>query len=201
MGGYMDILVAEAVGEFRPQSYDAYRSRDGNEVFVGTQKLDPKTLLAAGLGLRLVFVLPSGLRFSGEGSLQGGRRLGDSALTSDESGVLRGELLLGLGYQVSLGPLVLHAAGILGGDYSSLKLAPTQVWSAAASLAATASPPGVGALSEDVTLKRWGLRLGAQAGAHVQVSKLAALYGDVTFDYDGQWRTRIGLAFGDSGRR
>ena len=199
-GGYIDILAAEAVGEFSSQQYDAYRSRDGNEVFVGTQRLANQTLLAGGLGLRLVFATANGLRFSGEGSLQGGRLLGEPQLALAESTVMRGELLMGLGYQVVLGPVVLHAAGIIGGDYATLKLVP-QALGAVTSQLSSAGTVGASPLSEDITLKRWGLRLGAQAGAHLQISKLTALYGDVTFDYDGQWRTRFGIAFGESGRR
>ncbi len=196
-GGYLDLLGAEAVGEFRGQKYDAYRMRDNQEVFVGNQQLAKQTLLAGGLGLRVVLVAGCGLRFSGEGSLQGGRLLGDNKSALAESVVLRGELLGGIGYQHNLGPFVLHAAGIFGGDYASLKVAPQPAGVSALSLPTGASS----AVGDDLTLRRWGLRLGAQLGAHLQVSKLAALYGDVTFDYDGQWRSRLGIAIGEPGRR
>jgi hypothetical protein len=202
-GGYLDFLLTEAAGELRGQSYDAYHSRDGNDVFVGNQQIDPRrgTLLAAGFGLRLVLATERGLRFSGEGSLQGGRLLGlDPAFSA--STVTRGELLAGLGYQRAFGRVVLHVAGIFGGDYAEFSLAPPA--QTAASVSTSPSTPSVTmattlGLGDPVTLRRWGMRLGAQAGAHVQLTKLVALYGDVTFDYDGQWRSRLGIAIGEPG--
>lgn len=200
-GGYLDILLAEAVGDFGTQQYDVYRSHDGSDVFVGTQPLDRRqgTLLAAGFGLRLIFATENGLRFSGEVSVQGGRLVGSSDPLLLTSTVTRAEVMAGFGYQAALGPLVLHTAGLLGSDYSSLKatLAPFS----ATALGSTAAAPGPQGVGDDFTLRRWGLRLGVQVGAHVQVSKLTALYADATLDYDGQWRARCGIAIGEPGRR
>lgn len=198
-GGYVDLLLAEGVGELGAQQYDVYRQRDGNETFVGNLALDRRhgTLLAAGFGLRLAFAIQGGLRISGEGSVQGGRLVGASDAALLTSTVTRGELLAGIGYQVALGPLVLHTSGLLGGDYQSLHVAPAPVAMAALTTSAAVPAP----TDDELTLRRWGLRLGLQVGAHVQLTKLAALYGDATIDYDGQWRTRFGIAVGEPGRR
>lgn len=200
-GGYVDLLLAEAVGDLGSQQYDVYRSRDGNDVFVGTLPLDRRqgTLLAAGFGLRLSFALDNGLRFSGEVSVQGGRLIGSTDPSLLTSTAIRAEAMAGFGYQATIGPVVLHTAGLLGSDYSSLKakLAPAQAPGGGASGFASGPPIP----DEDLTLQRWGLRLGVQVGAHVQVGKLAALYADATLDYDGQWRTRCGIAIGEPGRR
>lgn len=200
-GGYVDLLLAEAVGDLGSQQYDVYRHRDGNDVFVGTLPLDRRqgTLLAAGFGMRLSFATDNGLRFSGEVSVQGGRLIGStdpSLLTSTST---RAEALAGFGYQATLGPVVLHTAGLLGGDYSSLKARPAPAQIAVGGTSGFAS--GTSAPDDDLLLQRWGLRLGVQVGAHVQVAKLAALYADATLDYDGQWRTRCGIAIGEPGRR
>lgn len=202
-GGYIDLLLAEAVGDLGSQQYDVYRNRDGNDVFVGTLPLDRRqgTLLAAGFGLRLSFALENGLRFSGEVSAQGGRLIGSTDPSLVTSTVTRAEAMAGFGYQATIGPLVLHTVGLLGSDYSTLKTtlvpAPTPALGGAASGFASVPP----APAEDLTLQRWGLRLGVQVGAHVQVAKLAALYADATLDYDGQWRARCGIAIGEPGRR
>lgn len=198
--GYVDLLTTEASGELRSQQYDAYRSRDGNDVFIGNQRIDRGTLLAAGLGMRAVFVLKRGLRISGEGSLQGGPLVADVQPWAGASTVMRAELLFGVGYQFVLGPLALHAAGILGADYMSFKVAPPLGSVAEISLT-SASSSSASPLGDEISLRRWGMRLGAQAGVHLQLSKLTALYSDVTFDYDGQWRTRFGIAFGEPGHR
>lgn len=206
-GGYIDLLLAEAVGDLGAQQYDVYRTRDGNDVFVGTLPLDRRqgTLLAAGFGLRLSFAMENGLRFSGEVSVQGGRLIGSTDPLLLTSTMTRAEAMAGFGYQATIGPVVLHTIGLLGSDYSSLKAtlapAPTAIQGSAASGFASRPPAPPPAPEEDLTLQRWGLRLGVQVGAHVQVAKLAALYADATLDYDGQWRARCGIAIGEPGRR
>ena len=200
-GGYIDLLLAEAVGDLGSQQYDVYRNRDGNDVFVGTLPLDRRqgTLLAAGFGLRLSFALENGLRFSGEVSVQGGRLIGSTDPSLVTSTVTRAEAMAGFGYQATIGPLVLHTVGLLGSDYSSLKATLAPAAALGSTAAGFASVPPVPA--DDFMLQRWGLRLGVQVGAHVQVAKLVALYADATLDYDGQWRTRCGIAIGEPGRR
>ena len=61
-------------------------------------------------------------------------------------------------------------------------------------------PPTASGTSPGSTLGYRRLQLGVQVGAHLQVSKLAALYGDVTLDYNGQWRLRFGIAIDEPGR-
>ena len=58
----------------------------------------------------------------------------------------------------------------------------------------------VDSAGDEQQLRRWGLRLGAQAGAHIQLAKSAGVFSDVTFDYDGQWRVRSGIFVGNTGR-
>jgi hypothetical protein len=194
----LDILVAEAVGELRGQTYDAYRQVEGNDAFVGALQVPGGTFLGAGFGLRLIVPTRSGLRFSGELSIQGGRVRGEEAPWPASSTMVRMEALTGLGYQVQLGPLVLHAAAILGGDFASFKTAqPTLLPSAGQPLSIGSSLTDAG---DEQQLRRWGLRLGAQAGAHIQLAKSAGVYSDVTFDYDGQWRVRSGIFIGNTSR-
>jgi hypothetical protein len=193
-GAYLDILSAEAVGHFRPQTYDVYRRSTDEDVFVGNQTLGPHSFLGGGLGLRVVYATKHGLRFSGEGSFAAGRIRGADLPFLATATALRGEFLGGLGYQVAAGPLVLHGATILGLDFMSFKaaqpIAPAGALQAApAAFSATGEPI-------DYKLERYGLRLGAQLGVHLQVTKPLALYSDVTFDYDGQWRARFGFTIG-----
>ena len=198
-GAYLDILSAEASGELRSQTYDLYRGADKSQ-FLGNTEVRGGALISGGIGLRMVYVLKHGVRLSGEGSFAGGRLLDGELPWGATSTVRRGELLSGLGYQFAVGPLVLHAAAILGCDYSSFKVAQPLLGSALSGLAVGASSSAAAALpsDSDYQLERWGLRLGAQAGAHLQLSKMTALYTDVTFDYDGQWRTRFGFAIGNA---
>jgi hypothetical protein len=194
-GGYMDILTAEAAGEFNAQRYDVYQVRGEHERFVGTTDVKRGSFLGGGFGVRLIYGMKNGLRISGETSYQGGRLIGGDLRFGDASMMMRAELLSGVGYQLVTGPLVWHAAGILGCDYVSFKVA-QPIGGLSQGLTPGASPPAAIGLGDELRLTRWGLRAGAQVGVHVQVAKMVALYGDGTFDYDGQWRARFGFAIG-----
>lgn len=201
---YLDILSPEVVGELRSQSYDTYRGSDKTQ-FIGKTEVARGTLISGGIGLRLIYALPYGVRLSGEGSYMGGQLFGAELPWGQVSTVQRGEMLGGLGYQLAVGPVVLHAAAILGCDYASFKVAQPLTTSLASSLGTAGAAAAAGGTSsqEPLTdsgyqLERWSLRLGAQAGLHLQLSKMTALYSDVTFDYDGQWRTRFGFAIGSA---
>lgn len=203
---YLDILSPEVVGELRSQSYDTYRGSDKSQ-FVGKTEVARGTLIGGGIGLRLAYALPYGLRLSGEGSYTGGQLFGAELPWGQLSTMQRGEMLGGLGYQLAAGPVVLHAAAILGCDYASFKVAQPLTVSMASSLGTTGAAAAAGGTLQDplsdsgYQLERWSLRLGAQVGLHLQLSKMTALYSDVTFDYDGQWRTRFGFAVGSASHR
>lgn len=200
-GGYVDFLNAEAVGELRTQRYDVYQGSGDARRFVGNVDLARGHYLSGGLGLRLVYAAKSGLRFSGESSIAGGRLSNQELPFAASSTALRAELLGSLGYQLATGPLVWHLAGVLGCDYMAFKVAQPTFGSAPMAISGTAAAPPAPLSAEELRLERFGLRAGAQAGVHLQLGKLAALYSDVTFDYDGQWRVRAGFAFGNPGRR
>jgi hypothetical protein len=166
---YVDYLLDEAVGNLQPRTYDLQL----HDHFGGIGRTGG-TLLAGGFGLRMVAREPSGnsnggVRISAEASGQGGRILG-----STFGAVGRAELLVGVGYEGTLGILVLHTATILGFDYQHLDV------------------------SKNASLDSLMLRAGQQIGAHLQVARLVALYADATLDWDGQWRARAGISIGQA---
>ncbi len=146
-------------------------------------------LVGGGIGIRPVFVLPSGVRFSiAVGGTWG--RLRDADPGVAYSTATRFEFLTGLGYELHLGRTVsLHTATLLGVDAQWLDRAQN------VALFDASAAGGAVALSSS-SLSRVDLRLGQQLGAHVQLAGAIALYADGTIDYDGQWRLRAGIAFG-----
>ena len=182
---YLDILGAEVVGEIGAQTYD----EKVDKKFVGTRDV-AGMLVGGGIGVRPVFVLPSGVRFSVEVSGTWGR-LGDADPGVSYSTVSRLEWLTGLGYELHLGRSVaLHTTSLVGLDAAWMDRAQQiQLFDATTGAAASS-------LSSS-SLSRINLRLGQQVGAHVQLAKAFALYADGTIDYDGQWRVRAGIAIGE----
>ena len=166
---YCDFLGPEVVGELQPRTYDVHA--DGK--FTGVTSFSSEPLVAGGIGLRLVGREPTGshnhgVRFSFEGAGDWGR-----FMNAGTSTVTRGELLGGLGYEGTIGPVVLHTATVLGFDYQSFDVDPTS------------------------SLKMFSLRAGQQVGMHVQLASWVALYADATVDWDGQWRVRAGISAGE----
>ena len=182
---YLDILGAEVVGEIGTQTYD----ESIDKKFVGTRDV-AGVLVGGGIGVRPVFVLPSGVRFSMEVSGTWGR-LRDADPGVAYSTMTRLEWLTGLGYELHLGRAVaLHTASLVGLDAAWMDRAQQiQLFDATTGAAASS-------LSSS-SLSRINLRLGQQVGAHVQLAKSFALYADGTIDYDGQWRVRAGIAIGE----
>lgn len=181
---YLDLLGAEVVGEINTQTYDEKIDKR----FVGTRNV-AGLLIGGGIGVRPVFVLPSGLRFSIEVSGTWGR-LRDADPGIAYSTVSRVEWLTGIGYELHLGrSWALHTTSLVGLDAAWMNRAP-QIQLLDASANTTAAPPSS-------SLSRIDLRLGQQLGAHVQLGKAFALFADGTIDYDGQWRVRAGIAIGE----
>lgn len=204
-GGYFDILGAEATGEFASQRYDVYQKRGDDERFIGNIDARRGTFLGGGFGVRLVYGHKNGLRISGETSYQAGRLIGGELPWGATSIAQRGEMLGSVGYNLVTGRFVWHVAGVLGCDFTSFKVAqpafgPAQSLMSDSSALATVSTGANSPLADELILKRWGLRAGAQVGAHLQLADMMALYTDATFDYDGQWRARFGFAFGNIGK-
>ena len=182
---YIDLLGAEVVGELGTQRYDEQLDKH----FVGTRDV-AGLFVGGGIGVRPVFVLPSGLRFSIEASGTWGR-LRDADPGVAYSTVARAEFLTGLGYELHVGRRVaLHTASLVGLDAVWMDRAQQIVLFDAQSGAATAS-------TASSSLSRIDLRLGQQLGGHVQLGKAFALFADGTIDYDGQWRVRAGIAIGE----
>lgn len=204
-GGYFDILGAEAAGELASQRYDVYQKRGDDERFIGNVDARRGTFLGGGFGIRLVYGHKSGLRISGETSYQAGRLMGGELPWAATSIAQRGEILGSVGYNLVTGRFVWHVAGVLGCDFASFKVAqptfgPDQSLTSGSSALATVSAGPNSPLADELVLRRWGLRAGAQVGAHFQLAEMMALYTDATFDYDGQWRARFGFAIGNIGK-
>jgi len=182
---YIDILGAEVVGEIDTQRYDERIDKK----FVDTRDV-AGLLVGGGIGVRPVFVLPSGLRFSIEVSGTWGR-LRDADAGVSYSTVSRVEWLTGIGYELHLGKSwALHTTSLVGLDAVWMDRA-QQIQLFDATTNATSAAVASSSLS------RTDLRLGQQLGAHVQLGKAFALYADGTIDYDGQWRVRAGIAIGE----
>jgi len=182
---YLDLLGAEVVGEIDTQTYDEKIDKK----FVGTRDV-AGLLVGGGIGVRPVFVLPSGLRFSIEVSGTWGR-LRDADPGVSYSTMSRLEWLTGIGYELHLGKRwALHTASLIGLDAAWMDRAQQIQLFDASTNAATAT-------LASSSLSRIDLRLGQQIGAHVQLGKAFALYADGTLDYDGQWRVRAGIAIGE----
>lgn len=182
---YIDLLGAEVVGEVATQRYD----ENIHNQFVGMRDV-AGVLVGGGIGVRPVFVLPSGLRFSMEVSGTWGR-LRDADPGVSYSTMSRVEWLTGIGYELHVGKrLALHTASLVGLDAVWMDRAQSIVLFDASTAAASAS-------TASSSLSRIDLRLGQQLGAHVQLGRAFALYADGTVDYDGQWRVRAGIAIGD----
>jgi hypothetical protein len=167
---FVDILTAQIVGEMKPRAYDLKL----DDQFIGVAMVHAQPLVSGGFGLRVVGRHPSGdsnggLRFSFEGAGQWGRFHEDREVGT----VTRGELLTGLGYEGTLGPLILHTATIVGFDYQSF------------------------AIGKGASVDQFSLRAGQQVGAHLHMGSVFFLYADGTLDYDGQWRVRAGISIGD----
>jgi hypothetical protein len=181
---YVDFLTTEVVGELGTQTYDERIDKK----FVGTRDV-AGVLVGGGIGVRPVFLLPHGVRFSIEASGTWGR-LSDADRGVAYSTVTRAEFLTGLGYELHLGRLVaLHTTTLVGLDAEWFDRAQSLVFFDASTMSDTSSP-------SSSSLSRVNLRLGQQLGAHVQVAKSVAFYADGTIDYDGQWRARAGIAIG-----
>ena len=170
---YLDFLGPEIVGELQPRTYDLKL----DDQFTGVAALKTGTLISGGFGLRVVAREQSGesnggVRFSMESSGQWGR-----FQNSPYSTVSRAELLGGVGYEGTLGILVLHTATVIGFDYQAFEL-------------------GKGA-----KVDTFSLRAGQQVGAHLQLSRWIAIYADGTIDWDGQWRARAGISVGEMIKR
>jgi hypothetical protein len=170
---YGDFLGPEVVGELQSRAYDVHS--DGK--FGGVAHFSSEPLVAGGIGLRFVMREQSGnsnhgVRLSFEGAGDWGRFMNSSYST-----VSRGELLGGLGYEGTLGPVVLHTATVLGFDYQTFDVDSTN------------------------TLRMFSLRAGQQVGLHIQLASAVAIYGDATLDWDGQWRVRAGISVGERLRR
>jgi hypothetical protein len=182
---YIDLLGAEVVGELGTQRYD----ESVDKKFVGTRDV-AGLLVGGGIGVRPVFVLPSGVRFSMEVSGTWGR-LRDADPGVSYSTMSRVEWITGLGYELHAGRrFAFHTASLVGLDAVWMDRAQQIVLLDATTGAASA------AVSSS-SLSRIDLRLGQQVGAHVQVGKAFALFADGTIDYDGQWRVRAGIAIGE----
>jgi hypothetical protein len=167
---FVDLLGAEVVGELKPRAYDL----KVDDQFAGVALLRPGALVSGGFGLRVIGREPSGssnggVRFSFEGGGQWGRFSGNR----DFGTVSRAELLGSLGYEGTLGPIVLHTATVLGFDYQTF------------------------AIGKGANVDQIALRAGQQIGAHVHLGSAFFLYADGTIDYDGQWRVRAGISFGE----
>src|SRR5260221_3846350 len=115
---FLDFLSPEVVGELQPRTYDLKL----DDKFTGVTKFRSNPLVSGGFGLRLIGREQSansngGVRFSFETSGQWGR------FQDSPTGVVsRAELLGGLGYEGTLGILVLHTATIFGMDYQSFDI-------------------------------------------------------------------------------
>ena len=182
---YLDILGAEVVGELGTQSYDEQIDKR----FVGTRDV-AGLLVGGGIGVRPVFVLPSGLRFSVAVAGTWGR-LRDADPGIAYSTVTRAEWLTGVGYELHLGRAVsLHTESLVGLDAQWMDRAQQVVPFDASTNAASSS-------LASSSLSRVDLRLGQAVGGHVQLGRTIALYADGGIDYDGQWRVRAGIAIGD----
>jgi hypothetical protein len=182
---YIDLLGAEVVGELGTQRFD----ESIDKKFVGTRDV-AGLLVGGGIGVRPVFVLPSGVRFSMEVSGTWGR-LRDADPGVSYSTMSRVEWLTGLGYELHAGRrFAFHTASLVGLDAVWMDRAQQIVLLDATTGAASAAVASS-------SLSRIDLRLGQQVGAHVQLGKAFALFADGTIDYDGQWRVRAGIAIGE----
>jgi len=166
---FLDFLSPEVVGELQPRAYDLKL----DDKFTGVTQFRANPLVSGGFGLRLIGREQSGesnggVRFSFESSGQWGRFQNSATST-----VTRAELLGGLGYEGTLGILVLHTATVFGLEYQSFDI------------------------GKNANLSTFTLRAGQQVGMHLQVASAVFLYADGTLDYDGQWRVRAGISVGE----
>lgn len=174
---YLDFLGPEAVGELQPRTYDLHL----DDKFTGITQFKTNPLIAGGFGLRFVGREPSGhssggVRFQAEAAGEWGRFLSGEAgllVATPTSVVSRAELLGGIGYEGTLGILVLHTSTVIGFDYQSFDI------------------------GKNTNLDTWSLRAGQQVGLHLQVASAVAIYADGTLDWDGQWRVRAGISVGE----
>jgi len=194
---YLDILGAELVGETASRRYDLGSGSRHLGTLVAS---DGSQLLGAGLGLRAVFAALSGVRLGVEASYTAGRfRDGTTALP--EPGVVaRAEMLGSVGVEGTIAEiLTLHTATVMGFDFQEFDVRPNLLQAASivdAAPAPTMTSDGKPVPLSSMKLSDTALRLGQQIGFHVQIATMVALYGDGTFDYDGQWRVRLGVSIG-----
>jgi hypothetical protein len=184
---YIDLLSAQVVGELGDRLYDV----EANKKFVGNQMLRRGYQVTGGIGARLVMRFHPGVRLSLSLAGQFGRLFDVEGPFDAYSKLTRIEGLVGVGYEFTCGKiLTLHTQTVMGFDY--------QYFEATGSIFAQAVrvPEAEMDAPSPLRLNTVNLRLGQEVGAHLQIAKLVALYADATFDYDGQWRVRAGIAFG-----
>ena len=197
-GGYFDLLSPEVVSESGSKTYDLNQTfgtgSDSRSVFLGNTIVKGGTFYGAGFGMRGLLHMENGVVLGFEGMVAGGRIKGADLPWASQSVATHMDVLFTVGYGVDLGPLMIHGAVVFGGDYMSFDVAGPTNGREPLSSAMMGVDPSMGALS----LSRWDLRAGLQAGAHIQLADGVGIFGDGTYDYDGQWRFRVGLAFGKS---
>lgn len=188
---FVDLLSPEVVG--RVAGAQTVDLRRGDE-FLGTTKVPGGLFVGGGFGLRLVLRLDWGVRFSLEASGAWGRFQEPPPAFASTSLVTRAEALSSLGYEVPLGRwAAIHTATVIGLDYTAYDATLRE----GAALVAPSTGVGVARGTGSVAVRDVAMRLGQQIGAHVAIYKALALFGDATFDWDGQYRVRFGISIGE----
>jgi hypothetical protein len=190
---YVDLLSPEVVGQFGSRDYDTKVKVDKEDRFIGPTTLDKGLFVGAGLGMRVVLRWDPGVRISVEGSASWGHLRNVDGPFRHYSTVTRGGFLSGIGYEHTFGNrITLHTASIVGIDIQELE-ATGSTFTQAVVLPGAADAPST------AKLRAIDLRLGQQVGVHIHLVSMVALYADATFDYDGQYRIRAGIALGTPG--
>jgi hypothetical protein len=190
---YVDLLSPEVVGELGSRDYDTTVKVDKESRFLGQTTLGKGMFVGAGVGLRVVLRWDPGVRISVEGSAAwGDLRNVDSPFRAHATAV-RGELLSGIGFEHTIAKrLTLHTATIVGLDIQEVDATGSRHTQAVVI-------PGAADAPQNAKLRAIDLRLGQQVGLHIHLVSIVALYADATFDYDGQYRIRAGIALGIPG--
>jgi hypothetical protein len=187
---YVDLLSPEVVGQFGGRDYDTKVKVDKENRFIGQTTLDKGMFYGAGFGLRVVLRWDPGVRISVEGSAGWGHLLNVEGPFRHYATVTRGGFLSGVGYEHTFANrITLHTATLVGIDVQELEATGSQFTQAVVL-------PGAADAPTPVKLQAIDLRLGQQVGVHIHLVAFIALFADATFDYDGQYRIRAGIALG-----
>ncbi len=182
-----DELVGFGHGPWQVERYVGKSSRSLGAM----DARDNGMMIGGGFGYRLQLAAPHGLRFALDVGYGWGRLIGGDLPWATGSGSYF-NIGAAIGYQVRFGPVVLHTATWVGGEFIGADIADGARLPDAVQAALSSQPAAENAT---MSASRQTFRLGQEVGVHVAVERPMYVWADGRVDIDGEWRVRLGIGF------